>query len=138
MRDPVLFTLLPRCHVFSQQLQSQLWPSGTLKCGHSGKQQLVCDGDTVAPCLCVLQKGSQDRSPYALKFHRQVSVPLLSVLSLQLLSEQAICLAVLPGISSPQDCVTDTSAEAPPLVGGRLEPGRTQGIFQFLPLLLTA
>lgn len=69
---------------------------------------------------------------------RFLSVPLLSVLSLQLLSEQAICLAVLPGISSPQDCVTDTSAEAPPLVGGRLEPGRTQGIFQFLPLLLTA
>lgn len=122
----------------SQQLQPQLWPSGTLKCGHSGKHQLVCDGDTVAPCLCVLQKGSQDRSPCALEFHRQVSVPLLSVLSQQLLREQAICLAVLPGISSPQDCVTDTSAKAPPLVGGRLEPGRTQGIFQFLPLLLTA
>lgn len=63
----------------------------------------------------------------------------MSVLSLQLLSEQAIPLAMMPGISSPQDCgVTDTSAEAPPLVGGRLEPGRTQGIFQFLPLLLPA
>lgn len=81
----------------------------------------------------MVQKGSQDRSPRAPEFHRQLSGPLPGVLSLQLLSEQAIPLAVLPGISSPQDCVTDTSAEAPPLVGGRLEPGRTQGIFQFLP-----
>ena len=67
-----------------------------------------------------------------------MSLALLSVLSLQLLSEQAIPLAVLPGFHHRQDCVTDTSAEAPPLVGGQLEPGRTQGIFQFLPLLLPA